>query len=408
MRTRSQVDQRRRDVTRRGARIPDRASRRAAVAGASRGADRRRRAVDGLHGHGDDREPLLSRCAHVRAGCSFATSSGRAGRDSPCSSWRSSSPSQRARSRSRSSRRSPRAAPPRALRAAMARRQTVRSALRDPGRRRDSRRRRFRPPAGSAPTRSPRRVQHRRRRRLRRRLGRSHAAVAPPGARPSTSGIVPFAALDRPARRSRAAATAGSRQHLAATVSLLFWSTSPSPCSPRGSRRPHSGSQPLLPRAAARDRAARLGRGRSATAASRNGCWRSPPPSACRCSFPSRASSASRRSPTRSGCCRCGRSTSTSCSGSTGSTVALVGLALVLVFLLVPARAAVASPLAVLATVRRRFEAGLVGPARVRRGRSRSALPGHPGRRPGLDRSCRARWAGGRRAVDRDGRTGSP
>ncbi len=50
--------------------------------------------------------------------------------------------------------------------------------------------------------------------------------------------------------------------------------------------RSHPGSLPLLPRAAARDRAARLGRGRSATAASRDGCSRSSSPSGLPLLFP--------------------------------------------------------------------------------------------------------------------------
>ena len=55
------------------------------------------------------------------------------------------------------------------------------------------------------------------------------------------------------------------------------------------------------------------------------------------------------------------------------------------------------------ALLRRRLEACLVRAARVSRRRSRGALSGDQGRRPRLDRSCRSRRAGGRRAVDGTG-----
>ena len=293
-----------------------------------------------------------------------------------------------------------RAAPPRALRTALARRQAVRSALRGPGRRHDSRR------CGSGRTRaradgSPRCVQHRRRRRLRRRLGRPHGSVASPGADP-LRGHPSDRCADHPPLAlawSRAAGPAASRgdrlaasleharrRHVRLTVRV----------------RPHPGSLPLLPRPAARDRAARLGRGRSATAASRNvgRCRRRPGTTAALSLLAlhqragevrhGRAAAAvdDQPAPRARGVLGHGRPCRTRArAGLSPRACAGGGCS--------AARGA--------ASVRRRFEAGLVGASGVSRRRSRSAVSGDPGSRARLDRSCRSRGTGGRRAVDRAG-----
>ena len=361
------------------------------------------RALDGVHGDRDDREPLLPRRARGRLAAAALPGAARLATPAGAARRASASRSRPARSLSPSFRRSRRRRSCSALSAAGAAR-CARSSL---STRCSAQRAVLVVAVQAARGQSPATCSAR---------TASSARAATTSARCCASGSGISRSSTCTSGSSRVAAL------LAAPCALgrglpprLCRSTSPPrPRSvrveqPRGGHvrlavrlRPNPGPLPLLSRAAPARGAARLGRGWCAAAESRDSGCGARGARLCRCSFRTRVSSASRPSRTRSGCCRCGRSTSTSCSASTGSTVAARRASRsAALFLLVPRRFAVAVPLAVLvlfAVVSKPVWSGPRGLPAVGR---RRALPGHPRRRAGLDRRRRSGGRGGRGALDR-------